>query len=322
MRYPCVVLSALALGLVAACGDREPIASDPSSSLSREAMDSMLAGSASDSSSAPLVLVAAADSLRNTATLAELGYRDGFTLNGAVDQALLTIPVNRGRFAESLRLLIEPTPRMPDATLVLRQGDRVLAQRLLSDTTRMIVLPLREAIVAEGQAVVTLAVHVPGRDACEAPLFYRTVITPTGAVEYTGASIPVGGMSDFFPPLLERVTFYLPDQPSLDAAQAALDAAAFVARRYRGTATLFRIAALPPADSAIPEPSWGERAIVWASDGPSRILRPEGGRGTVLALASRRDARQLFTAASGPAMVPVSGFASTTVRLDEVATGL
>jgi hypothetical protein len=322
VRYPYVVLSAVALGLVAACGDREPIASDPSAALSREAMDSMLAGSAGDSSSAPLVAITPADSLRNAATLAELGYRDGFTLNGAMDQALLTIPVNRGRFAENLRLLIEPTPRMPDATLVLRQGDRVLAQRLLSDTTRLILLPLRDAIVADGRAVVTLAVHVPGRDACEAPLFYRTVITPTGAVEYSGSPLNVGGMSDFFPPLLERVTFYLPDQPSLDAAQAALDAAAFVARRYPGTATMFRIAPLPLADSTIPEPSWGERAIVWAADGPTRILRPTGGRGTVLALASRRDARQLFTLATGPSMVPVSGFATTTVRLDDMPTAL
>jgi hypothetical protein len=322
VRYPSVFLSALVLGLVAACSDREPPASDPTAALSREAMDSLMASAGGDSSSAPLIAMRPADTLRNAATLAELGYRDGFTLNGAVDQALLTIPVNRGRNAETLRLLIEPTPRMPDATLVLRQGDRVLAQRLVSDTTRLIVLPLRDAIVADGQAVVTLAVNVPGRDACEAPLFYRTVLTPTGAVEYSGVPMVVGGMSDFFPPLLERVTFYLPEQPSLDAAQAALDAAAFVARRYRGTATLFRIAALPPADSAIPEPSWGERAIVWASDGPSRILRAEGGRGTVLALASRRDARQLFTLAGGPALVPVSGFAATTGRLDDPATGL
>jgi hypothetical protein len=192
---------------------------------------------------------------------------------------------------------------------------------LLSDTTRMITLPLREAIVADGQAVVTLAVHVPGRDACEAPLFYRTVITPTGAVEYTGTPMVVGGISDFFPPLLERVSFYLPEQPSLDAAQAALDAAAYVARRYRGTATTFRIADLPPGDSAVMEPSWNERAIVWANDGPTRILRPDGGRGTVLALASRRDARQLFTMGAGPAMVPVSGFAATTVRHDEAPPG-
>ena len=322
MRFPSVVQSALVLGLVAACADREPVANDPSAALSREAMDSMLATTSGDSSSAPLIAITPGDSLRPAATLAELGYRDGFTLNGAMDAALLTIPVNRGRTAEMLRLLIEPTPRMPDATVVLRQGDRVLAQRLLSDTTRMIVLPLREAIVANGQAVVTLAVHVPGRDACEAPLFYRTVISPTTAVEYSGAPLIVGGMSDFFPPLLDQVTFYLPEQPSLDASQAALDAAAFVARRYRGTTTRFRIAALPPADSAIAEPSWNERAIVWASDGPTRILRQVGSRGTVLALASRRDARQLFTLVSGPGMVPTSGFAATTVRLDEATTGL
>ena len=322
MRFPSVFLLAVSLGLSPACADRTEAPTDPTAALSREAMDSLLATGGGDSVGVPLIRASTGDSLRHTATLAEIGYRDGLTLNGAVDAALLAIPVNRGRAAEALRLLIEPTPRMPDATLVLRQGDRVLAQRLLSDTTRQIVLPLRDAIVADGQAVVTLGVHVPGRDACEAPLFYRTVISPSAGVEYSGTPVVVGGISDFFPPLLQRVTFYLPEQPSLDAAQAALDAAAFVARRYRGAATSFHIAALPPADSAIPEPPWHERAIVWASGGPTRILRSEGGRGTVLAIASRRDARQLFTLTAGPALVPVSGFASTTVRLDDVANSM
>lgn len=321
MRFPCAFLPAVLLLLVA-CADRDRIASDPSAALSREAMDSMLANTAADSSSAPRIGASPGDSVRGMATLAEIGYREGIMLNGAVDAAVLSVPVNRGRYAEALRLVIEPTPRMPDATLLLRQGDRVLAQRLLADTTHLIMMPLRDAIVADGRAVVTLAVHVPGRDACTAPLFYRTVITPAGAVEYSGAPATVGSVSDFFAPLLRRVTFYLPEQPSLDASQAALDAAAFVARKYRGTGTTFRIAALPPVDSAMPEPSWDERAIVWASDGPTRLLRVEGGRGTVLAIASRRDARQLFTLAAGPALVPAAGFATSTVRLNDAVTGL
>jgi hypothetical protein len=311
-------LPALALVLLAACGPAEPAAPDGSTNaISREAMDSMLAGTPGEPASAPVILAAPAEPERTTATLAELGLRDGLTLTGTVDQATLTLPVNAGRTADRLVLRLEPTPRMPDATVVLRQGDRILGQRLLTDTTREVAFPLGEAIVSEGHSILSVASYIPGRDACEAPLFYRTVVLPGTSVEYGGASTPVGAISGFFPPLLRRVVFYLPEAPSLDAAQAALDAAAFVARRYRGTGTTFAILPLPIGDSGIREPSWDERALVWATDGPTRILRPEGGRGTTLAIASRTDARQLFTLADGNRMLPTSGFAATTVRLDD-----
>jgi hypothetical protein len=296
-------------------------ADDAAAPLSAAAMDSMLAGTTAADSVAPPTVNLSVDSVRASATLAAIGYQSGLLLNGAIDHATLTIPVNPGRSIERLLLDVMPTPRMPDATLILRQGERVLAQHLLTDTTTSVALSLAEAIVAEGRAVVSLGVNVPGRDACEAPLFYRTVLPPSGRIEYGGTPVTTGAISGFFPSLLSRVVFYLPDNPSLDAAQAALDAAAFVARRYRGMGTTFEVAALPSADSAIAEPGWRERAIVFVGNGPTRVLRPEGGRGTVLAVASRRDARQLFTLAQGPAMVPTSAFAATTVRLDDREVG-
>lgn len=305
--------------LVAACSTPDRSATvDQTAAISREAMDSMLAGGSTDSTGAPLVRSVPVDSASTSASLAAIGYRDGMTLSGAVDATTLTIPINPGQVADRLVLDLEPTPRMPDATLVLRQGDRILAQRLLTDSTRRVELPLGDATAVAGRAVVSLGSYIPGRDACEAPLFYRTVILPTGTVQYQGTGAAAAAISGFFPPRLARVVFYLPEQPTLDAAQAALDAAAFVGRRYRGMATTFDVLPLPAADSAIAEPGLDERAIVWATDGPTRILRPNGGRGTVLAIASRRDARQLFTLAEGPELVPTAGFAATTVRLDAV----
>jgi hypothetical protein len=308
--------------LLAACGPADPAApTDEVDGISAEAMDSMLATAPGEPSGAPVVMAAPAVSERTSATLAEIGYRDGITLTGSTDQAVLTLPVNPGRTAERLVLRVEPTPRMPDATLVLRQGDRILAQRLLTDTTREVTFPLGDAIVSEGHSILSVASYVPGRDACEAPLFYRTVILPGSTTEYGGGTVAGTAISGFFPPLLRRVVFYLPEQPSLDAAQAALDAAAFVARRYRGTGTTFAVAPLPPADSALAEPSWDERALVWATDGPTRILMPDSGRGTVLAIASRTDARQLFTLATGDRMVPSREFAAAAIRRADPADG-
>ena len=312
-----IVLS-LALGLTVGCTPEpaQPL-DDSSAPLSVAAMDSMLTGGLDDSLAAPPIRLAPDTAASRAATLAEIGYENGVILNGAIDAAVVTVPVNPGQRAERLVLDLLPTPRMPDATVVLRQGERVLAQRLVTDSTTSLTLPLADAIIDDGRAIVSLGVNVPGRDACEAPLFYRTVFQPSGRVEYAGTPTATGAISGFFPPRLHRVVFYLPESPSLDAAQAALDAAAYVARRYRGTATTFEIGRLPDSAAAVAEPGWDERAIVWATDGPTRVLRPAGGRGTVLALASRRDARQLFTLAQGPRMVPTSGFAATTVRLED-----
>jgi hypothetical protein len=278
-------------------------------------MDSLLAGASVDDSLAPPTIVPAVDTLAAMSlTLRDIGFRDGITLQGATDQAIVAVPVNRGLQPVRLVVAVTPTPLMPSATIYLQQGPRVLAQHALTDTTSQVVFSLTEAITDGGRAPITLGVNIPGRDACAADLLYRTVVHPTSRVEYAGARVPTGGMNDFFQPWVKRVVFYLPESPSLDAAQAALDAAAFVGRAYRGMTTEFAILPLPPAGTPIPEPAPDERALLWVPSGPTMVLRPEGGAGRVLALASRRDARQLFTLAEGSRLVATDGFRATTVR--------
>lgn len=318
MRY----WSAVALMGVSACGTPPSRDVEAAGATGIAAMDSLVASAAeTDSSAAPLVVAAVDTTPPLLPSLADIGYRDGVTLTGSIDRTTLAIPVAAGLTPRDLVLAVLPTPRMPDATVVVRQGGRILAQRAITDTTTTVVMPLADAIVQHGQAIIDLGVDIPGRDACEAPLFYRTVFTPGGAVHYDGTPDPVRSISGFFAPWLRRVTFYLPAEPSLDAAQAALDAAAFVARHYRGMSTTFAIGRLPEDGSPIVEPPADERALVWATDGPTRLLHPDNGRGTVLALASRRDARQLFTLADGPALVPVRAFATTAIRIDSVVRG-
>jgi hypothetical protein len=278
-------------------------------------MDSLLANSSVEDSLAPPTIIPAVDTSAATAlTLRDIGFRDGITLQGATDRATITLPVNRGLRPARLIVDVTPTPLMPGATIYVQQGQRILAQQALTDSTTQVVFSLAEALLDGGRAPISLGLNVPGRDACAADLLYRTVVHPTSRVEFVGARVATGGMNDFFQPWLKRVVFYLPDSPSLDAAQAALDAAAFVGRAYRGMSTEFAILPLPPAGTPIPEPAPDERALLWAPSGPTMVLRPEGGAGRVLALASRRDARQLFTLAEGSNLVPTDGFRATTVR--------
>ncbi|MBK6494305.1 MAG: cellulose biosynthesis cyclic di-GMP-binding regulatory protein BcsB [Gemmatimonadales bacterium] len=248
--------------------------------------------------------------------LEAIGYPSGITLLGSLDEAALTIPVNPGLAPTSLTLTVIPTPGMPAATLILQQRDRILAQRALSDTTTSITFPLTGVTVVDGRASLSLALAVPGRDVCEAQRYYRTVLTGESRVAFAGVPTAPGGINGFFAPWVDTVTFYLAEQPSLDAAQAALDASAFVARRYRGMATRFVIKPLPADGTPITEPGPFSRALVWSAAGTTALVQENGTHGTMLALSARRDARQLFTLADGDALVAANGFRGTTVSLD------
>lgn len=271
-----------------------------------EAMPLVIAGgkSADSIALAPLLL-----NLRN------IGYRDGLTLYGTADEVTVAVPVNDGMHPVEMRLHVLATPRMPPGTLVLRQRDHILALRDVSDTTTTIVLPLDQAVVDHGKATLTLALSIPGREACQAPLYYRTVLAPESQIAFAGAPAATEAVNGFFQPWVQHVTFYLADQPSLDAAQAALDAAAFVARHYRGMTTTYDIKALPAAGSALAEPGPYDRALVWSPNGSTNVVRPDKGRGTLLAIAARRDARQLFTLADGSDAVAAGSFRTSTVDL-------
>lgn len=248
-------------------------------------------------------------------TFSAIGYRSGIVLVGTTADATIAVPVNDGLRPVEFKLRLIPTPRMPPATLVLRQRDRVLALRDLTDTTTSITLSLADAVVQDGKAVFQVGLSVPGRDRCQAEMFYRTVLKPESQVSYTNTPQATAAVNGFFQPWLDRVTFYLTEQPSADAAQAALDAAAYVGRRYRGMATVFEIKPLPPAGTPLPEPGPWSRAVVWSPSGSTRVVHVDNGRGTVLAIAARRDARQLFTLADGADLVAATGFRTATVDL-------
>ena len=248
-------------------------------------------------------------------TLVAIGYRNGIVLFGSTAEATIAIPVNDGLRPGELKLRLIPTPKMPAASLVLRQRDRVLAVHELTDTTTVVTLPLANLVVENGKATFEIGLSVPGRELCIAALFYRTVLTPESQVSYTGTPLATAEVNGFFQPWLDRVTFYVADQPSLDAAQAVLDAAAFVARRYRGMATVFEIKPLPPAGTPLPEPGPWSRAMVWTPTGTTAIVPVDKGRGTVLAIAARRDARQIFTLAQGADLVAAPGLRTSTVDL-------
>ncbi|MGH7594392.1 MAG: hypothetical protein ACRELE_11160, partial [Gemmatimonadales bacterium] len=122
-------------------------------------------------------------------TLGAIGYRNGIVLFGTSAEATIAIPVDDGLRPGELKLRLIPTPRMPAATLVLRQRDRVLALRDLTDTTTTVTLSLMNVVVENGKATLQISLSVPGRELCLAALFYRTVLMPESQVSFVGTPL-------------------------------------------------------------------------------------------------------------------------------------
>lgn len=318
--------TALLFLFMAACADQRQ-SPEPQAPLPAQ-VDSLAANAGADSAAGETTgdfLPAVSRASRMTDSLAriprqlslrQIGYRDGVTLTGSSDVVSLAIPVNSGTRPTSLQLRIIPTPGMPLSNLRLTQQERTLAIKAISDTTSRIDLDLNSVVVVNGKATIDLGITIPEPDACLSEVYYRTVLLPESEISYSGIPANTGNLADFFPPWLDRVTFYLAESPSLDAAQATLDAATFVARRYRGMSTVFEVKALPSDSAALSEPGPWDRAVIWSPTGESRVIRPDSGRGTVLALAARRDSRQLFTLASGDQMVTSDSFRGGSFTLE------
>src|SRR5262249_30436452 len=138
-----LIATSVVLGF-SACGRSTPSAPTGSRAPLPATIDSMVAGGgvgsgAGSTGEAMPVIVAGgrvADSIAAAPLglrIGDIGYRDGLTLFGTADETVIAVPVNDGLRPTELRLRVIATPSMPIATLTLRQRDRILALRSVSD---------------------------------------------------------------------------------------------------------------------------------------------------------------------------------------------
>lgn len=225
----------------------------------------------------------------STVTLADLGASDSveFFIRRNTVVTGMTFPVPLGLTPVELRTRVELPVDLTYGNLTVSQGGRTIARVNLPKEDRgEMVIPLTGVEVSGGWVNLTLAMTAVAPDAycwdADAPIRLTG-----GAVTFSGSAIVPTSVADFLPAVLDKVSIALPSKPSPAEADAAVQAAAAVAK-HNGPKTDVVIAALPegpvtfnapaaPLERQIVVKEGGEKGLSLQGSGiPSLLISGQG----------------------------------------------
>ncbi|WP_407687333.1 hypothetical protein [Mycobacterium sp. HUMS_1102779] len=198
-----------------------------------------------------------------TMALKDIGSTDVLTFWGLTTSQQLTVPVLHGLTPTALNANVEVPINLRSGLLTVTQGERTIARvGLPTKDQDSIVIPLEGAEVYDNSVTVTMRSYlVPLEGFClypESPL--RLV---NGTVNYAGVEQPPTTVAHFLPPVLRKLTIFLPQSPSTAESDTAIRVATLAAAHYGGQDPEIVLAALTEGQAAPPTPPQPlERQIV------------------------------------------------------------
>lgn len=241
------------------------------------AVAGFLVMSAPASWAAPGDPVTTADS--PTLSLTDIGSAPTLEFWGLTSSQQLTVPVLHGLTPAALNATVELPVNLRSGQLTVTQGERTLARLTLPTADQTpIVIPLAGAEVNDKWMTVTLRSYlVPLDGFClypESPLRLAN-----GSITYTGVELPPTTVAHFLPPVLRKLSIFLPQSPSANESDTAIQLAASVASRYGRQAPEIIVTPLAEGQAAPPTPPQSlERQIV-VKEGPDNGLSLQGATG-------------------------------------------
>ena len=194
-----------------------------------------------------------------TLGLKALGSDADIALYGLQGVQTLTVPVPAGLTPGALNAVVELPPNVREGSISVTQDNRTVSRVDLPPDGAPISVPLAGAEIVDNALTVLLRSQLlPPDGYC---LYERAIPLRLvkAAVSYTGREAAPRVVADFLPPVLERLTVFIPQTPS----DAAVRLTTAVVARYGGQSTDVDIASLPGQEMAPPTPSGPfERNIV------------------------------------------------------------
>ncbi|MGV0782164.1 hypothetical protein [Mycolicibacterium sp. XJ775] len=167
-----------------------------------------------------------------TLNLRMLGVNADIALYGIQGSQTLTIPVPRGLIPAELVATVQLPVNTRGGTLEVSQDQRVLSRVPLPPDQSPITIPLGGARVVENAVTVQLTAYLSVPDG-------YCVYDPTNPlrlinsdVRFTGTEQPPTVIADFLPPVLGKLTLFVPPNPSQSESDAAIRIATSVVARY------------------------------------------------------------------------------------------
>lgn len=218
-----------------------------------------------------------------TLSLTSLGGDTDISLYGLQGTQTITVPVPKGLTPGALTADVELPPYVRGGTLIVTQDRRTLSRiELLMAENTPLSIPLTGARVVDNTVTFTVRSRLlPEEGDC---LYDPTVPLQLSdaAIDYTGKEAAPTMVADFLPPVLQRMTIFIPQKPSAAESDAAVQVTTAVVNRYGRQNTDIDIASLG-VDEAAPPSTPLERNVV-IREGPDAAVSLRGGGGGVPAL--------------------------------------
>ncbi|MGV0045404.1 hypothetical protein ACRU13_11660 [Mycobacterium colombiense] len=229
---------------------------------------------------------ASATTTTTTLSMTDVGASANLEFWGLTSSQQLSLPVLHGLNPTAFNATVELPINLRSGLLTVSQGERTLARLNLPNTDQApIVIPLGGAEVIDNWLTVTLRAYlVPNDGAClypESPLRLAN-----GTVNYSGVELPPTTVSHFLPPVLRKLSIYLPQSPSTAESDTAIQLATSAAAHYGKQAPDITVIPLPEGQNS----PWGppqslERQVV-VKEGPDNGLSLQGSSGVPWLLVS------------------------------------
>ncbi|MEV0360590.1 cellulose biosynthesis cyclic di-GMP-binding regulatory protein BcsB [Nocardia sp. NPDC050697] len=224
--------------------------------------------------------------------LPALGLTAAQTFDGRDDVVTLVVPVPPGMAPATLRGTLQVAPDAGTGRIDLEVQGRVAGSIEVppGSSTLPVSLPLAGVPVLNGAATVTLHSHLTdmGQGWC-APDPTGTLTLVDASVDYTGDEAQPGVIADFLPPVLNRLTLYLPATPSADETAAALELGTAVVARYANQTVAVQLRPLGPGNAVPADPPGllERRVVITEADTAGTTLQTGAPGGPVLAVTGR-----------------------------------
>lgn len=199
-----------------------------------------------------------------TLALTDLGYAAVMTFWGQEATMPLSVPVPRGLTPAALNATVQLPLNMRSGIITVTQGERTISKVNLPATDQApIVIPLAGAEVTDNSVAVTVHTYLQqseGNNFCD---WGNPLRLFNGTVSFTGVEQPPATVARFLPPVLRKLSIYLPPSPSTAESEAAIRLAAAASARYGRQAPEIVVVPLPEGQTAPPTRSGPlEREVV------------------------------------------------------------
>ncbi len=211
--------------------------------------------------------------------LSDLESDSTLTFYGVDGTVQLSVPVPHGLTPAALNATVEPPINVRSGMIIVTQDEREIAKVDLPTTDQApIVIPLTGAKVIDDSATVTLRAHlVPLEGVCLYP--YSPLRLTKGTVGYTGVEQPPTTVAHFLPPVLRKLTIFLPRSPSVAESDTAIQLATSAAAHYGEQSPEIAVVPLNEGQAAPPTPPQPQERQIVVKEGPDNGLSLQGATG-------------------------------------------